>query len=178
MPQERREGGPAVENRWWVDTGKVKERQRTAPRQERPLAGDRFFEIARGFDQERAKARLTDLNLKLLEEARPAAGEWRVLHLLPESTAPAEVERLVARIPLPPRARGVLVDYGCSLRGIATGEPVGERIVEFTFGEHPSFDCWIRGDWVHEELFASFEDAVRKAQTYLARYLESQHDAW
>jgi hypothetical protein len=64
MAQERREGGPAVENRWWVDTGKTKERARPLPPGERPPVGSKFFDIGYEFDQERARERLTDCNLK------------------------------------------------------------------------------------------------------------------
>jgi hypothetical protein len=179
MSQRRREDGPAVEDRWWVDTGKATERSRAAATGERPPIGTRFFDIGYEFDQERARTRLTDVNLKFLEEAAPEAGEWKIIQMVPhESVPPAELERLKARLPLPPRARGVIVDSGRSVRFIITGDPVGERVLEFTLGEESSFDCWVRGDWVREELFDSLDDALRKAKPYLRQYLESQPDRW
>jgi hypothetical protein len=128
MSQRRREDGPAVEDRWWVDTGKTTERSRAAATGERPPIGTRFFDIGYEFDQERARTRLTDVNLKFLEEAAPEIGEWKMIRMVPdESVPPAELERLKARLPLPPRARGVIVDSGRSVRFIITGDPVGER---------------------------------------------------
>ena len=178
MPKDGKESGKAVENRWWVDTGKAKERPRghaDAPQQ----IGSKFFAVAEGFDQEQARTRLTDLNLQILDEARPPVGEWRVVYTVPNQRLPAhELERMKSRLPLPPGARGVVVDSGRSARFIVTGDPVGERILEFTLGEESSFDCWIRGDWVREEVFGSLDDALRKARPYLTRYLESQPEPW
>jgi hypothetical protein len=178
MPRDDRESGPAVENRWWVDTGKTRDSPRShAGGQSR--VGSKFFEVAQDFDQERARARLTDTNLQIFDEARPAVGEWRVVHTVSNERFPApELDRIRSRLPLPPGARGVIVDSGRSARFIVTGDPVGERILEFTLGEEPSFDCWIRGDWVREEVFGSVDDALRRARPYLERFLESQPEPW
>ncbi len=179
MAEDRRDGTPAVENRWWVDTGKVDERARSTRPAESAPVGSRLFEIGYAFDQERARLRLSDVNLKFLEEARPAAGEWATLRMVTtESVAPAQIDRAKRRLALPPAARGVIVDSGRSARFIITGEPVGERILEFTLGEESSFDCWIRGEWVHEELFRNVDDALRKAGPYMKRYLESSIEQW
>lgn len=172
-----------MENRWWVDTGKTKdrarERARAAAAGEQPPVGSKFFDIGYEFDQDRARARLTDLNLKTLEEARPPLGGWAVVRMVPNECVPAaDLERMKQRLLLPQNARGVIVDCGRTVRFIITGEPVGERILEFTLGEESSFDCWIRGDWVREELFSSLDDALRKAPPYLGRYLESQTESW
>jgi hypothetical protein len=179
MPKESREAGPAVENRWWVDTGKTKERPRNPVRGEMPAIGSRFFDIGYEFDQERARTRLTDVNLKLLEEAHPQPGEWKIIYMVPNERIPGgELERIKRRFPLPPGARGVIVDSGRSVRFIITGDPVGDRILEFTLGEESSFDCWIGGDWVCEELFTSVDDALRKARPYVGHYLERKAQSW
>ncbi len=173
MSQERGEGGPAVANRWWVDTDKIKEHTRPVQSGERPPVGSKFFDIGYEFDQDRARTRLTDINLKFLEEAKPAANEWVVIRMVPNHSVPAaELERMKRRLLLPPGARGVIVDSGRSVRFIITGDPIGERILEFTLGEESSFDCWIRGDWVREELFGSLDDALMKARPYVGHYLE------
>jgi hypothetical protein len=175
MPEQRRQDAPAVEHRWWVDTGKSERARPAAP----APVGSRFFDIGYEFDQERARTRLTDINLKFLEEARPAAGEWTLLRMVAHEHVPAaELERVTKRLALPPNARGVIVDSGRSARFIITGEPAGERVLEFTLGEESSFDCWIRGDWVHEELFRNLEDALRKAGPYMKHYLESRIQDW
>jgi hypothetical protein len=179
MAEQRRDGGTAVENRWWVDTGKAQERPRPAPTGERPPVGSKFFDIGYEFDQERARERLTDSNLKFLEEARPEIGRWSVLHMVPHESVPdADLARMKQRLPLPPGARGVIVDSGRAVRFILTGDPVGERILEFTLGEECSFDCWVRGDWVREELFSGLDDALRKARPYVRQYLESPPEIW
>lgn len=173
-----REGGPTVENRWWVDTDKSTEPARIVPKGERPPFGSRFFDIGYDFDQERAKHRLTDLNLKFLDEGRPEPDEWRLIRMVPNESIPAaQIERIKQRLPLPPGARGVIVDSGRSVRFIITGDPVGERVLEFTLGEESSFDCWIRGDWVREELFRDLDDALQNARPFVGRYLGPQPHA-
>lgn len=112
------------------------------------------------------------MNLKLLDEVRPPADEWRVIHLAPNASVPAgSLERVKRRLPLPPGARGVIVDSGRSARFVLTGDSVGERVLEFTRGEASSFDCWIRGDWVREEVFRDLDDALRRAGRIVDEYL-------
>jgi hypothetical protein len=172
------EPGPTVENRWWVDTGKTTEPVKVVGKGERPPVGSRFFDIGYDFDQERAKQRLTDSNLKLLDEGKPAPDEWRLIRMVPNESVPTrQIERIKRRLPLPPGARGVIVDCGRSVRFVLTGDPVGERILEFTLGEESSFDCWIRGDWVREELFRDLDDALRRARPIVGRYLGAQPHA-
>ena len=169
------ESPPTAQNRWWVDTGKTLDPAKAVPKGPRPPVGSRFFDIGYEFDQEHAKRRLTDLNLKFLDEVRPAVDEWRMIHMVPNESVPTDhIEHLKRRVPLPPGSRGVIVDSGRSVRFIITGDPVGERVLEFTLGEESSFDCWIRGDWVREELFRDLEDALRHAQSFVGRYLGPQ----
>jgi hypothetical protein len=168
------DGTPTVQNRWWVDTDKGSDAAKASPRVLPPI-GSRFFDIGYDFDQEHAKRRLTDLNLKFLDEGRPKPNEWQLIRMVPHEAVPSEhLESLKRRVPLPPGARGVIVDSGRSVRFIITGDPVGERVLEFTLGEESSFDCWIRGEWVREELFRDLEDALRHAQPFVTRYLGVQ----
>ncbi|TMA76932.1 MAG: hypothetical protein E6J72_16355 [Deltaproteobacteria bacterium] len=179
MAEQRRDGAPAVENRWWVDTGKTDERTRPSAPAARAPVGSRFFDIGYAFDQEGARTRLSDINLKFLEEARPVPGQWTTLRMVPAESVPAaQIERIKRHLALPPDARGVIVDSGRSARFIITGDPVGERVLEFTLGEESSFDCWVRGDWVHEDLFRNVEDALRKAGPYVRHYLGSNIERW
>src|SRR4051794_33051074 len=107
--------GPAVANRWWVDTDKAAEPAK--PRNDRPPIGSRFFDIGYEFDQERAKQRLTDTNLKFLDEARPQPNEWRLLRMVPNEAVPdTHIAHIKRQVPLPPGARGVIVDSGRSVR--------------------------------------------------------------
>jgi hypothetical protein len=176
MP-ERKDGtahgekkGTSSDNRWWVDQGKARERVKPEERQA-PPAGATFFRSVEGYDQEQARENLTDLNLKLLAQGNPSPGEWAYLPLLAEHCSAKEIERVKRALPLPPNARGVLVDSGLSLRAIITGTPAHERILEFNFIDEASFDCWIRGEWVCEQVFADKRELLQHAPDLLRRYL-------
>jgi len=175
MP-ERKDGtahgekkGTASDNRWWVDQGKTRERVKPEDRQ--APAGATFFRSVENYDQEQARENLTDLNLKLLAQGNPAPGDWAYLPLLEEHCSAKEVERIKRALPLPSTARGVLVDSGLSLRAIVTGTPANERILEFNFIDEASFDCWIRGEWVCEEVFRDKRELLQHAAGLLRRYL-------
>jgi hypothetical protein len=164
---------PNVENRWWVDQGKD---ARGVPI-ERPKAefGHRFFRSGDGFEQDRARLRLTDSNMKWLSEADPPADGWSVVEVLAgERFAPARLEKVKAAFRLPPGGRGVIVDSGSSVRLIMTGEPRGARLVEVRLGDESSFDAWVAGEWVCEALFRSFDEALRRAPALVHEYLETE----
>ncbi|MBI3302117.1 MAG: hypothetical protein HYZ72_08600 [Deltaproteobacteria bacterium] len=158
------------ENRWWVDQGKSGERIK--PEERQAPVGALFFRSVEDYDQERAREHLTDLNLKLLAQANPAPGQWAYLPLLPERSPAKEIEKVKRALPLPPDARAVLVDSGLSLRAIITGTPPNERVLEFNFIDEASFDCWIRGEWVCEEVFKDKHRLLQHAAELLRRYLE------
>ena len=161
---------PPSEHRWWVDQGKSREPAKPAQRQ--APAGAVFFRSVEGYDQEQACEHLTDLNLKLLAQAKPAPGEWAYLPLVAERSPAKEIEKVKRALLLPPHARGVLVDSGLSLRAIITGTPLHERVLEFNFIEEASFDCWIRGEWVYEAVFRTKHELLQRAAELLRRYME------
>jgi hypothetical protein len=98
---------------------------------------------------------LTDLNPEFLDEGRPGPNEWRLIRMVPNEAVPAgQIERIKRRLPLPPGARGVIVDSGRSVHFVITGDPVGERVLESTLGEESSFDCWIRESGRARSCFA------------------------
>jgi hypothetical protein len=159
---------PSLENRWWVDQGK------DGQPIERPPAtfGNRFFRTAAGFDQDRAQRRLTDLNLKWFTEASPEPGGWAVLHVLEkERFHPQRLDKVRNAFTVPPKGRGILVDSGTSVRVILTGEPIGERLVEVRLGDESSFDAWVHGEWVREQLFRSFDEGLRRSPALAREYL-------
>lgn len=161
---------PAVKDRWWVDTGDKRRERTVAPPAAAPV-GSRFYRSGIGFNQEIARSRLTDLNLKLLMEANPAEGTWGYVRLAETSHAERERERVMAQVALPPYARGVLVDCGRSVRLLITGTPLGQRILDLTLGENPSFDCWIDGEWVREQLFRDTRSAIQALVRYIPEML-------
>jgi hypothetical protein len=158
------------ENRWWVDQGKSREQAK--PEERHAPAGAQFFRSVEGYDQEKARDNLTDLNFKLVTQANPAPGEWAYLPLVEERSPTKEVEKIKRALPLPIKARGVVVDAGQSLRAIVTDLPLSERVLEFNFIDEASFDCWIRGEWVCEELFKDKHALLQQAPALLQRYLE------
>ena len=162
---------PNVENRWWVDQGKD---AGGAPA-ERPPAqfGGRFFRTGADFEQERARLRLTDSNLKWLEEGNPPRDGWGIIRVLADERFPdKKLERVKAAFRLPPGGRAVLVDSGTSVRLVMTGDPPGERLVEIRLGDESSFDVWVQGEWVGEALFRGFDDGLRRAPALVRAYLE------
>jgi hypothetical protein len=160
---------PINENRWWVDQGKSRERAR--PEERQAPAGAQFFRSVEGYDQEKARENLTDLNLKLLTQANPQPGVWEYLPLVDERSPEREIEKIKRALPLPRNACGVLVDSGQSLRAIVTDFPLNERVLEFNFIDEASFDCWIRGEWVCEAVFQNKQFLLQKAPTLLQQYL-------
>jgi hypothetical protein len=167
-PPEKGDEQPTVTNRWWVELGnaeKVKAKRPPAP------VGSQFFQAAHDFDQERARERLTDNNLKLLIAADPPEGGWGYVRLA-ETTYPGrELERVKKLLPLPSYARGLIVDCGRSLRILVTGTSIGERVLELALGETPSFDCWVHHEWVRETLFDDADKALRTLQRFIREYL-------
>jgi hypothetical protein len=169
---------PNLEGRWWIDQQKTGA-QPGAP-VERPPAkfGQRFFQTGDGYDQDRAQRRLTDLNLKWFDEVDCPEGTWAVLRLLDKQRVPEErIAKIRSALPLPAHARGVLVDSGESVRAIATARPVGERLVEIRLGRESSFDAWVFGEWVREESFRTFEEAIRKVPRLMRDYLTTDRGA-
>jgi hypothetical protein len=169
-------GDRPVVDRWWVDQGKD---AKGAPIPRPPAKyGARFFRTGDGFEQDRARIRLTDSNLKWLEEANPPQGGWAVVRVLPGERFPdAKLERVKSALKLPPGGRGVLIDSGTSVRAIVTGHPSGERLVEVRLGDESSFDAWVQGEWVREALFRDFEDGIRRIPALVREYLTTNRAA-
>lgn len=165
MPGEKTESP-----KWWVDQSKVaRESQKGSPL---PPALARFYVTTRGYEQDRARSGLVDLNLKLLSAVDPAPGEIGYLNLIEERSPAALIDKVKRAVPLPPNARGVLVDAGRMMRVILTGEPFGERVLEFNFNKgEPSFDVWIRGEWKEEIVFRNLGELYRRTRGLVDRYL-------
>ncbi|GIW40201.1 MAG: hypothetical protein KatS3mg076_0778 [Candidatus Binatia bacterium] len=162
---------PTVENRWWAELGRPKET--IGPKKPAP-AGSRFYKVAEGYDQDRAREALTDLNLRLLREANPEEGKWSYLQLLPERFDRAKLEKIQAAVDLPPYARGLVVDSGRTIRLLVTGTPIGQRVLELALVEPPSFDCWVEEEWVHEELYRSRRQALARFRKLVRQYLSPE----
>lgn len=165
---------PSLENRWWVDQQKDAKGYVI----EQPRVALRFFRTGLGFDQDRAQRRLTDLNLKWFTEADPPVGGWALLRMLEKERVPEpRIEKVKNGLPVPPNCRGILVDSGDALRAIITGQPTGERLVEIRLGAACMFDAWVQGEWVREEGFRNFDEAMRKVPRLIREYLTTNRAA-
>lgn len=164
---------PTVENRWWAEIGKSKEGP-SVTRDRPPLAGDQFYRIAEGYDQDHARDALTDLNLRLLHAANPPEGSWSVVQMLATCFPERELERIKRVVDLPPYARGAVIDCGRTIRLLVTGTPIGERLLELALVDKPSFDCWVKGEWVREELYRSTDKALGHFRTLIREYLSPE----
>jgi len=160
-----------VTDRWWVETA-----PKQRPKETRPAgpAGTSFFTVAHDFEQDRARDRLTDNNLKLLQMANPPEGGWGYVQLADHKFPARELDRIKQLINLPAYARAAIIDSGRTIRILATGNPVGERILDLTLGDAPSFDCWIDGEWVREATFDGVKAAVKAFRRFLADYLSPE----
>jgi hypothetical protein len=168
---EDRTHKPTVQNRWWVDLGNAEKVQVKRPP---GPAGSQLFQVGRDFEQETAKDRLTDHNAKLLKQADPPEGGWGYVRLADNAYPERELERIKKLVPLPSYARGVIIDCGRSVRLLVTGTPLGERLLELTLGEVPSFDCWVRNEWVREALFDHADKALRALNQFIRDYLSPE----
>ena len=162
---------PSSANKWWAEVGKDRREPKVRP----PVpVGSRFYRAANGFEQEKARDRLTDNNLKILRQSNPPEGGWSYVALAERVIPEPQQEKIRQGIALPPYARAVFVDCGKYARVIATGSPVGERILELTLGGAPSFDCWVRDEWVKEEVFRNADEGIKRFRRHLERYLSPQ----
>ncbi|MEA2625393.1 MAG: hypothetical protein QOD06_1438 [Candidatus Binatota bacterium] len=156
--------------KWWIDESRSIPEERQQP--VIPPAITRFYVTARGFEQERARSGLVEVNRKLLAEADPPDGQLSVLNPIGERSPSELLDKIRRSLPLPPGARGVIVDCGRMARVILTGTPFGDRILEFNFNRgEPSFDVWVRGDWKQEIAFRNVNDLHRRARGLIERYL-------
>ncbi len=132
-----RKGGATIANRLDRRRGA---RGRGAKRA-RLAIGGRSLPIGDHVDRARAPQCPDAVDARPLTEARLPADERPEPE--PARSGGAGLGRRTPA-PLPPGAWGVLVDSRRSDRFVLAGDPVGERVLEFTLGEAPSFDRRIR----------------------------------
>ena len=107
----------------------------------------------------------------MLKELSVATGEWGYFSL-EVGTYPAEkLAKIKSGLPLPPGARGLIVDAGYSVRIVITAEPPGERYVDINFTDAPALDYWVSGQLVEERVFSNIGEALRRIRPDLPRYL-------
>jgi hypothetical protein len=158
------------ETKWWIDRGPVKEREKAAS----PVKGiveQWATELLKGYNQELAAKNLVDINAKILQSLSVGTGQWAYYSLEVGTYPTDKLERIKNALPLPPGARGVIIDAGYSLRMVITGEPMGERYLDINFTEAPSLDYWVKGQLVEERQFSNIGEALRRIKPDLVDYL-------
>lgn len=161
---------PAVADRWWVDATDT-DKSRPKPVQVAVPVAAQFYRSAQGFEQEAARERLSDNNWKLIAAAQPEEGRWVHVHLAETKFSEREIEKIKEKVDLPSYARGVVADSGRCVRLLVSGTPLGERVLELTLGDDPSFDCWIRNEWVDESRFQNRSHALKVFRRLIRKYL-------
>jgi hypothetical protein len=162
---------PFEETKWWIDRGPVKEREKPAAAPIKGIIEKWAYELLKGYNQDQAAKNLVDINSRMLKELSVATGEWGYFSL-EVGTYPAEkLAKVKSGLPLPPGARGLIVDAGYSLRIVITAEPPGERYVDINFTDAPALDYWVSGHLVEERVFSNIGEALRRIRPDLPLYL-------
>jgi hypothetical protein len=159
------------ETKWWIDRGPVKEREKPAA----PVKGiveQWAIELLKGYNQDLAAKNLVDINPKILNSLSINAGEWAYYSLDVGTYPPDKMEKIKNGLPLPARARAIIIDAGYSLRVVITGEPIGARYVDINFTDSPSLDYWVNGQLVEERVFSNVGEALRRIKPDLESYLK------
>jgi hypothetical protein len=173
MPDEK--DAQFEETKWWIDRGPVKEREKPAA----PVKGivEKWaYELLKNYNQDQAAKNLVDINSKILGSLSVRAGEWAYYSLDVGTYPPDKLAKIRSGLPLPPEARGIVIDAGYSLRILITGDPVGERYVDINFTDAPSLDYWVNGQLVEERVFSNVGEALRRIKPDLGDYLKAPDD--
>jgi len=159
------------ETKWWIDRGPVKERDKPAE-PAKGIVEKWAYELLKNYNQEQAAKNLVDINTKILGGTSVGPGEWGYYSLDVGVYPPEKLAKIKSSLPLPPRARGIVIDAGYSVRVLITGEPVGERYIDINFTDAPSLDYWVHGELAEERVFANVGEALKRIRAALPGYLK------
>jgi hypothetical protein len=164
---------PNVENRWWVETvvKKPKMVKTEAEMPQLPVAMA-FYQVARDYDQDRAKEDLTDNNLSIAREANPQPGEWVHVEMTPDHYPAHIIKRIKDEFKLPREARGVVLDHGKMLRMLVCGPQLEDWMIDITLYDEPSVDVYVWNVMYRERLFRRAEEALRQARKWAINLLQ------
>jgi hypothetical protein len=164
---------PNVENRWWVETV-VKRPKQVKSETEMPQlpVAMAFYQVARDYDQDRAKDDLTDNNLRIAREANPAPGEWAYVAMTPDHYPQHLIKRIKEEFRLPREARGIVLDHGRLLRLLVCGPALEDWLIDVTLYDEPSVDVYVWSVMHRERLFRRAEDALRQARKWAINLLQ------
>jgi hypothetical protein len=171
------EKAPAFEEtKWWIDRRAVKDRDKATT----PVKGiiEKWaFELLENYNQDEAAKNLVDINLKIFRELNVEPGQWGYYSLDIGKFPPDKLEKIKAALPLPPGARGIVIDAGFSVRVMITGAPVGERYVDINFLDTPSLDYWVKSQLIEERVFSNIGEALKRIRADLPSYVIPTEDS-
>jgi len=165
------------ETKWWIDRRAVKERDKSAAPPVRGIIEKWAVDLLQNYNQDEAAKNLVDINLKIFKELKVEPGQWGYYSLDIGKYPPDKLEKIKAALPLPPGARGIVIDAGYSVRVMITGEPVGERYVDINFLDTPSLDYWVKGQLVEERVFGNVGEALKRIRLDLLSYMTPSEDS-
>ncbi len=172
------EKAPAFEEtKWWIDRRAIKERDKSAAPPVRGIIEKWAVDLLANYNQDEAAKNLVDINLKFFKELQVEPGQWGYYSLDIGKYPPDRLERIKAALPLPPGARGIVIDAGFSVRVMITGEPVGERYVDINFLDTPSLDFWVKGQLIEERVFGNIGEALKRIRPELPSYVIPTEDS-
>ena len=137
-----------------------------------------FYQVARDYDQDRAKDDLTDNNLRIARAANTQPGGWVYLAMTEEHYPPHLVKRVKDEFRLPRESRGIVLDHGRLVRLLICGPQIEDWMIDITLGDEPSVDVYVWSVMHRERTFRRAEDALRQARKWAINLLEfpPQHD--
>ena len=132
-----------------------------------------FNQVARDYDQDRAKDDLTDNNLRIARAANTRSGEWVYVAMTEEHYPAHLVKRVKDEFRLPRESRGIVLDHGRLVRLLICGPQIEDWMIDITLGDEPSVDVYVWSTMYRERLFKNAELALRQARKWaidLLRY--------
>jgi len=137
-----------------------------------------FYQVARDYDQDRAKDDLTDNNLRIARAANTQPGGWVYLAMTEEHYPPHLVKRVKDEFRLPRESRGIVLDHGRLVRLLICGPQIDDWMIDITLGDEPSVDVYVWSVMHRERTFRRAEDALRQARKWAINLLQfpPQHD--
>jgi len=166
---------PNVENRWWVETTlkkpKKQQQKSEGDMPKLPVAMS-FYQVARDYDQDRAKEDLTDNNLRIAREANPPQGDWVYVAMTEEHYPPNLIKRVKDEFRIPREARGIVLDHGRLVRLLVCGPELEDWMIDITLGDEPSVDVYVWNTMYRERLFRRAEEALRQARRWAINLLQ------
>ncbi len=161
------------ETKWWIDRGRrSRSAKKSADAGQEASSRNGPTSCCENYNQDRSgekSRRYQHQNFQGARRVDLASGD--ITPSKSASTRRTSWRRSKAALPLPPGARGIVIDAGYSVRVMITGEPVGERYVDINFADAPSLDYWVKGQLVEERVFSNVGEALKRIRAELPRYL-------